>query len=122
MTRDPELKFTPKGTALCKCGIAVNRQWTTEGGEKKSEVLFLDFAIWGKMAETFAQFTSKGAAVLLAGYLRLEQWENETDQTKHQKISLNVESFQFLDRKGDDDDSRPENKAAAAPAGCAGKR
>ena len=97
LTRDPELKYLKNGTAVCQGGIAVNRVWKTEEGEKKEDVCFVEFVVWGRQAENFVKFTSKGSTILLEGALRFEQWEK--DDEKRSKHVVNVEMFQFLDRK-----------------------
>lgn len=111
-TRDPELKYTGKGTALANGAIAVNRHWTGESGEKKEEVAFVDFTAWSKQAETLCQYTAKGSCVMLEGYLRYEQWEK--DDEKRSKLVLVVENFQFLDYKNEAQPAHG-NAAAAAP-------
>lgn len=97
LTRDPKLTFTPKGTAVCECGIAVNESWTGENGEKKESVCFVDFQLWSTAAETFAQHMAKGSTVMLQGRLKFEQWQK--DGENRSKLIVTVESFQFLDRK-----------------------
>ena len=97
LTRDPELRYTPKGTAVLNGGIAMNQKWKDEHGEKKESVTFVDFTCWSKPAETFAQYTRKGSMVCLEGRLQLETWEK--DDEKRSKLILIVEQFQFLDRK-----------------------
>jgi single-strand DNA-binding protein len=97
LTRKPELRYTPKGTAVCNGGIAVNRRWTAENGDKKEEVCFVEFTAWAGTAETLARHTDKGSCVLIQGYLKFEQWED--DGTTRSKLFAVVESFQFLDSK-----------------------
>lgn len=99
LTRDPELRYTPKGTAIAKFGLAINRTWTTEGGEKKEDVVFVDCSAWGKQADTISQHVSKGHALLIEGRLDLEEWEDKETKAKRQKLSIVVEGFQFLTRK-----------------------
>ena len=65
LTRDPELRYTPKGTAVAKIGLAVNRVWTTETGEKKEEVTFVDVDMFGRTAENVAQYMRKGSSMLV---------------------------------------------------------
>lgn len=97
LTRDAELRFTQSGKAVCNGGVATNRKWKSESGETKEDVCFLDFTVWGMAAETFAKFTRKGSAVFLQGNLKQETWDDHGD--KRTKLFLNVETFQFLDRK-----------------------
>lgn len=110
LVRDPELRFTPKGTAVCKIGLAVNRTWKTETGEKKEEVTFIDIDAFGKQAETIGQYLKKGRAVLIEGRLKLDQWEDKQTQQKRSKLGVALESFQFLG--GKDSETSP----APAPA------
>ena len=85
LTRDPELRYTPKGTAIAKIGLAVNRVWTNEAGEKKEEVTFVDVDAFGKTAETIGQYLKKGRPILIEGRLRYQTWEDK--QSGQKKIS-----------------------------------
>jgi single-strand DNA-binding protein len=97
LTRDPELRFTPKGTAVCKGALAINRTWKSEDGEKKEEVTFVDFTAWGKVAETIGQYFKKGKPIYLEGRLNLEKWEDKQTGQPRQKLAVVMESFQFID-------------------------
>lgn len=96
LVRDPELKYVSNNKPLCTGGIATSEKWRTEGGETKESVCFLDFTIWGKAAETFQKYTAKGAAVMLVGRLKFEQWDDKQSGQKRSKHVLNVDEFQFL--------------------------
>ena len=96
LTRDPELRYTPKGTAVGKIGLAVNRTWRTETGEQKEEVTFVDVDAFGKQAETIGQYMRKGSPILIEGRLRLDQWDDKQTGQKRQKLGVVVEGFQFL--------------------------
>ena len=96
LTRDPETRYTPKGTAICQIGLAINRSWKTESGEKKEDVVFIDCKAFGKSAETLAQYTRKGRPLLIEGRLDVEEWEDKTSKEKRRKTVVIVESFQFL--------------------------
>ncbi len=96
LTRDPELRFTPKGMAICKFGLAINRAWTNEAGEKKEEVTFVDVDAFGRQAETIAQYLKKGGGVMIEGRLRLEQWDDKQTGQKRSKLGVVVEGFQFI--------------------------
>lgn len=96
LTRDPEMRYTPKGTGIAKFGLAVNRKWTGEDGEKKEEVTFLDVAFFGKMAETIGQYLKKGAPLLVEGRLEQETWDDKETGKPRSKIVVVGESFQFL--------------------------
>src|SRR5208283_2707132 len=80
LTRDPELRYTPKGTAIASFGLAINRRWKSETGEMKEEVTF----------------------VLVEGRLRLDQWEDKNTHQKQSKLKVVLEGFSFIDTKGVD--------------------
>ena len=96
LTRDPELRYTPKGTAIAKIGLAVNRVWTTDTGEKKEEVTFVDVDIFGRTAENVGQYMRKGSPMLIEGRLRLDQWDDKQTGQKRSKLGVVAESVQFL--------------------------
>src|SRR5215813_6426249 len=96
LTRDPELRYTPKGTAVAKVGLAVNRQWTSESGEKKEEVTFVDVDIFGRTAENVSQYMRKGRPILIEGRLRLDQWDDKQTGQKRSRLGVVGEVVQFL--------------------------
>jgi single-strand DNA-binding protein len=96
LTRDPELRYTPKGTAIAKIGLAVNRVWTNEAGEKKEEVTFVDVDIFGRTAENVGQYMRKGRPILIEGRLRLDQWDDKQTGQKKSKLGVVAETVQFL--------------------------
>lgn len=96
LTRDPELKYTPKGTAIAKIGLAVNRQWKTETGEKKEEVTFVDVDVFGRTAENVGQYTRKGSPILIEGRLKLDTWDDKQTNQKRSKLGVVAEIVQFL--------------------------
>lgn len=106
LTRDVELKYTPKGTAIARLGVAVNRKWKTESGEQKEEVTFVDVDAFGKTAETLAQYLSKGRALLIEGRLKLDQWEDKKTNEKRSKLGVVLETFSFMD-SGKDRTEKP---------------
>jgi single-strand DNA-binding protein len=97
LTRDPELRYTPKGTAVAKIGLAINRTWRTETGEQKEEVTFVDVDAFGKTAETIGQYFKKGRPILIEGRLRYETWEDKQTNQKRSKLGVVMEGFQFMD-------------------------
>ena len=117
LTRDPELRYTPKGTAVARLGMAINRSWKNETGETKEEVTFVDIDAFGRQAEVVAQYLKKGRPVLVEGRLKLDQWEDKNTHQKQSKLKVILESFSFLDSRGADagggDSPRPR---PAAPA------
>ena len=119
LTRDPELRYTPKGTAIAKFGLAVNRVWTSESGEKKEEVTFIDIDVFGRTAENVAQYMRKGSPMLVEGRLRLDQWDDKQTGQKRSKLGVVGEIIQFLGspRAGEGGvPAAPRAAAAAAPA------
>lgn len=96
LTRDPELRFTPKGAAVAKLGLAVNRTWTTEGGEKKEEVSFIDCEAWGKTAENIAQYHKKGSPIMLQGRLKMDTWDDKQTGQKKSRLMVVVETAVFI--------------------------
>ena len=119
LTRDPEVKYTPKGTALANLGLAVNRVWTTESGEQKEEVTFIDIEVWGRQAETAGQYLAKGRPVFVEGRLKLDSWEDKESGQKRNKLKVVAERVQFLGapRGGAEfKDQAPSDEAPARPA------
>jgi single-strand DNA-binding protein len=110
LTRDPGLRYTPKGMAIAKVGIAVNRTWRSETGEQKEEVTFVDVDAFGKQAETIGQYLRKGRPLLIEGRLRLDQWDDKQTGQKRQRLGVVLESFQFLDSG-----NRGEGASTGAP-------
>ena len=96
LTRDPELRYTPKGTAIAKFGLAVNRAWKTETGETKEDVLFIDVEAFSRQAETIGQYLKKGSPILLEGRLRLDTWDDKQTNQKRTKILVTAENVRFL--------------------------
>ena len=97
LTRDLDLRFTPKGTAVAQSAVAINRKWRDDSGQEKDEVCFADFTAWGKTAETMAQYLRKGAPVLIEGRLKQDTWEDKQTGQKRSKLAIVVETFQFLE-------------------------
>ncbi|HEX5222289.1 MAG TPA: single-stranded DNA-binding protein [Verrucomicrobiae bacterium] len=125
LTRDPELRYTPKGTAIAKIGVAVNRVWTSESGEKKEEVTFIDVDVFGRTAENVGQYMRKGRPILIEGRLRLDQWDDKQTGQKRSRLGVVAETVQFLGSAqgggGGNDGGAPaparQRPAATAPAG-----
>jgi single-strand DNA-binding protein len=97
LTRDPELRYTPKGTAIARLGLAVNRSWKTETGELKEEVTFVDVDAFGRQAETIGQYLKKGRPILVEGRLKLDQWDDKQTGQKRSRLLVVLESFKFVD-------------------------
>ncbi len=116
LTRDPELRYTPKGTAIARIGMAVSRTWKTETGETKEEVTFVDIDAFGRQAEVIGQYMKKGRPLLVEGRLRLDQWEDKNTHQKQSKLRVVLENFQFLDSGRADNAAPAATRPAAAPA------
>jgi single-strand DNA-binding protein len=96
LTRDPEMKYTPKGTAIADFAIAVNRVYTTEGGEKREEVTFVDCESFGRTAEVIGEWCKKGKPIFVEGRLKLDQWEDKQTGQKRSRMKVMVEVMQLL--------------------------
>lgn len=95
-TRDPEIRYTPKGTAVTELGLAVNRRYTADNGEKREEVTFIDVTLWGKTAEVAAEYLKKGRPLFVEGRLRLDSWDDKSTGQKRSKLSVVGENIEFL--------------------------
>ncbi len=101
LTRDPELRVTPKGTSICQFALAINRQFKMESGETREEVTYIDIEAWGKQGETIAKYVTKGRPLYVEGRLRLDQWEDKNTKEKRSRMKVILEQFQFLgDNRG----------------------
>jgi single-strand DNA-binding protein len=116
LTRDPELRYTPKGTAVAKIGLAVSRNWTNEAGEKKEEVSFIDIEAWGRQGEVLAQYMKKGRPLLVEGRLKLDTWEDKNTKQKVSKLKVVLESFSFIDSNRGEGGGAPEAPGASPSA------
>ena len=96
LTRDPELRVTPKGTAICQFSLAVNRKFKDESGGEREEVTYIDVEAWSKQGETIAKYCTKGRPLFVEGRLRLDQWEDKTTKEKRSRMKVVLENFQFL--------------------------
>jgi single-strand DNA-binding protein len=96
LTRDPELKRTKTGAAVTELGLAMNRTWNSESGERQEETTFVDVTVWGKTAENAAKYLQKGRSVLLEGRLQLDTWMDSKSGQNRSKLRVVAESLQFL--------------------------
>ena len=113
LTRDPDLRYTPKGTAVAKLGLAINRTWfDQQTQEKREEVIFVDVDAFGKAAETISQYLKKGRPILIEGRLKLDQWDDKQTNQKRQKLGVVLESFQFMDAAPDESSEQKDKKWA----------
>lgn len=98
-TRDPEVKYTPKGTAVGELGLAINNTYKTASGEKREETTFVDVELWGKQAELAGQYLKKGRPVYIEGRLKLDTWDDKQTGQKRSKMRVVCENMQFLGGK-----------------------
>jgi single-strand DNA-binding protein len=112
LTRDPEMRVTPKGTAICQFGLAISRSWKDESGQAKEETTFVDIESWGKQGEIISKYCSKGRPLFVEGRLKFDQWEDKTSGQKRSKLKVVLENFQFIG-------SREGGAAGGAPGGPA---
>lgn len=98
LTRDPELRYTPSGTAVCTIGLATNRTWTTENGEKKEETEFHRVIAWNKLAELCSQLLIKGRKIYVEGRLRTNSWQGQ-DGNQRNITEIVIEDMILLDSR-----------------------
>ena len=108
LTRDPEVRYTPKGTAVAELGIAVNRVYSGENGEKREEVTFVDVTVWGRTAENVGEYLKKGRPVFIEGRLQLDSWEDKQSGQKRNKLKVVADNVQFLGSRGGAGGGGPE--------------
>jgi len=103
LTRDPEMRYTPQGTAVCTFGVATNRSWTTDSGEKKEDVEFHNVVAWNKLAEICTQLLKKGRKVFVEGRLSTRSWQGQ-DGSQKQRTEVVINDMVILDKKSDSPD------------------
>lgn len=118
MTRDAELKYTPKGTAIADFGLAINRSWKDADGVKHEKTTFVDIAFWGRLAEIIGEYGGKGKPIYVEGRLELDTWEDKESGKKRSKLKIVGESLQLLGGKpqGSEGTSRRTEAPARQPA------
>jgi single-strand DNA-binding protein len=124
LTRDPEVRHTPKGTAVGDLSMAINMTYRTAEGAEKEEVCYVDVVVWGRQAETCKDYLTKGAPVFVEGRLQLDQWEGAEGEKKS-RLRVRAERVQFLGRSSGpssggaprtERSSRPEDEERGRPA------
>lgn len=102
LTRDPQVKYTPSGTALAELGLAVNRTWfDKQSNSRREETTFVDVTLWGRDAEVAGEYLAKGRPVLIEGRLQLDTWDDKTTGQKRSKLRVVGERMQMLGSRGD---------------------
>jgi single-strand DNA-binding protein len=122
VTRDPELKYTPKGTAVAQIGLAVNRVYSNEQGEKVEETTFVDIELFGRTAEIANEYLRKGRPVMFEGRLKLDTWDDKQTGQKRSKLKVIGETMQLLGGRdggggggGGGDEYREGGRSSAPP-------
>ena len=127
LTRDPEVKYTPKGTAVADLALVINRVYSTDAGEKREETTYVDVELWGRQAEIAGEYLRKGRPVYIEGRLKLDTWDDKQTGQKRSKMRVVGEALQLLgSREGggggaDGEDGprqaqRPPQRSSSAPA------
>lgn len=109
LTRDPELRYTPKGTAVADISLAINRVWNNEQNQKQEETIFVDVTLWGRQAELAQQYLTKGRGAYIEGRLQMDTWDDKETGKKRSKLKVIGESLQFL----------PDGRGGAGGSGAA---
>ena len=116
LTQDPELRYTPSGAAVADINLAVNRTYLTKSGEQKKEVCYVRIVVWGKQAQSCAQYLSKGMPILVEGRLQLDSWETKEGEKRNQ-LKVQAERVQFLGRTKSSEGGEFGAAGAAGPRG-----
>ncbi|MBK1879788.1 single-stranded DNA-binding protein [Pelagicoccus mobilis] len=120
LTRDPELRTTPKGTSVCQFGMAVNRVFRN-GDDTQEETTFVDLEAWGKQAEIISKYVQKGNPLFIEGRLKFDSWESKEGE-KRSKLKVIVENMQLMGSRGDNAGGQgggnftPAQRSAPAPS------
>lgn len=112
LTRDPELRHTPKGSAVADLSVAVNRKTQDGNGGWKDETTFVDVTVWGSTAENAHKYLSKGRGVFIEGRLQMDMWDDKATGQKRSKLKVVAENLQFL----------PDGKGSGGGSGVGGAR
>lgn len=120
LTFDPELRYTPSGSAVTDLRMATSRVWTGKDGERKEETLYIDVTVWDRQAENCCQYLKKGSGIHVEGALKMDTWDDKTTGEKRSKVRVQADRVQFLDRRGDaggggSDDYSPPAAREASP-------
>jgi single-strand DNA-binding protein len=120
LTRDPEVRYTPKGTAVTELGMAVNRVYTAENGEKREETTFVDVTLWGRTAEIAGEYLKKGRPVFIEGRLQLDTWDDKQSGQKRSKLKVVGEGLQLIGSRpsgggGDEEGSSAPRSSKSTP-------
>lgn len=121
LTRDPELRYTPQGTAVCTFGLATNRSWTTEAGEKREEAEFHRIVTWNKLAEICSQLLTKGRKTYIEGRLQTRSWTGQ-DGAQRNATEIVASDMIILDSRREAGEMEvPEGEVNQAPVEPSGE-
>ncbi len=116
LTRDPEVRYTPKGTATATITLATNRTYKV-GEETKEEVTFIDVETWGRTSESIGEYLKKGSTVVVEGRLKLDQWDDKESGQKRSKLKVVAEFVHFGEKRSDGGSRDSAPQGASRPAG-----
>jgi single-strand DNA-binding protein len=120
ISRDPEVKYTAHGKAVTDLGVAINRSWKDEGGNKKEEVTFVDVTLWGRVAEIAGEYCRKGGSIYIEGRLQMDTWEDKQSGQKRSKLRVVGENLQLLGsrrQEGQENQPKGHHERQQAPSG-----
>jgi single-strand DNA-binding protein len=120
LTRDPELRHTPSGTAVCSLRLAVNTRRKDQSGQWTEKPNYFDITVWGQQGENCAQYLAKGRRVGVQGRLEWREWDAQ-DGTKRQAVEVIADAVQFLDSRGDGEGGGSSYVPAGATASTGGE-
>jgi single-strand DNA-binding protein len=115
ITRDPEVRYTPKGTAVTDISLAINRNFSGDDGEKREETTFVDITFWGRQAEVIGEWMKKGRPIYVEGRLQLDSWEDKTSGQQRTRLKVVGENFQFLGGRDDAGGGGSSRSSSQAP-------
>ncbi len=101
ITRDPEVRYTPKGTAVTDISLAINRNFSGDDGERREETTFVEITFWGRQAEIIGEWMKKGRPIYVEGRLQLDSWEDKTSGQQRSRLKVIGEKFEFLGGRDD---------------------
>lgn len=117
LTRDPQVRYTPKGTAVAEIGLAVNRTWFDKAtNSRREEVTFVDVTLWGREAEVAGEYLSKGRGVLIEGRLQLDTWDDKDTGQKRSKLRVVAENMTMVGGRGEGGGGGPRTPRETPPS------
>jgi single-strand DNA-binding protein len=119
LTRDPEIRYTPKGTPVTEIALAVNRVYSGEDGEKKEETTFVDVTLWARQAEIAVQYLKKGRPVFIEGRLQLDSWDDKQTGQKRSRLRVVAENLQLLGSRQEGEGSASTSAPRRTPSTAA---